>query len=232
MDRQVCQPNGKLKTPAHLQQLRQVSSWLALILLCGISTARAEPWTLWRTTNNVTVQYRQDNQHRFNVRAETELTTSLAAFVAMLQDTEHASDWISQVKSVTLLQHDSDQEDVVKTRFKGTLLVHERWAVTRSILSQDSHQVLTLSIHNRYDPQASETGIQIRYLQARWTLTPLANGKVQIRYQGSIDPDGMIPGWLVRQHGLQVVLETFIHLRQQIKLPRYQHAHLPFITEP
>ena len=53
-----------------------------------------------------------------------------------------------------------------------------------------------------------------------WTLTPLANGKMHLQYQGQADPAGKLPRFIGDKVALKSLLSTFTQLRQV--LPDYQ----------
>ncbi|GGB97056.1 hypothetical protein GCM10011352_24000 [Marinobacterium zhoushanense] len=192
-----------------------------------------EGWRHWKTENQVSIHYRTEASSGLTeVRADTSVRCTLSAFINLLRDTENADKWLDRVKSVEELERYSATENLVEIRFKGFHMVAERWVQTRSSITQDENLQLSLSIHNQYQAAREAPGIQVRRLEALWTLTPSQDGQVHIRYQGIIDPDGSIPNWMARNLNLESAYRTFVNLRKRIQLPGYQQPKLPFITEP
>ncbi|MBR9883822.1 MAG: hypothetical protein GYB21_09265 [Oceanospirillales bacterium] len=210
--------------------------WVGVLLIALLMSARygyAQPWQHWKTQQQISVDYRTlEPSGLTEIRADTTLTTTLSAFINLLRDTEKADTWIDRVKSVDEVIRYSETDSLVETHIKGFFMVQERWVLTRSTISQDAQQRLTLEVANDYRPSLRKPGIQVKYLKATWTLTPLADGRVHIRYQGVIDPAGKIPRWIVRDQSLQSTLNTFVRLRSRLQRPEYQRRTLPFIVEP
>lgn len=209
-----------------------LSASLPLLALTASSHA-GEGWHHWKTEKRVSIDYRTEaGSGLTEVRADTSVHCTLSAFINLLRDTENADKWLDRVKSVKELERYSETENLVETRVKGFLVVAERWVRTRSTIAQDESLRLTLSVRNQYQPELELPGIQVRRLEAQWTLTPLPDGQVHIRYQGIIDPAGAIPDWMAHNLNLESAFNTFVNLRKRIELPRYQQPKLSFITEP
>jgi len=210
----------------------RIAPTLPLLALAATGYAD-EGWRHWKTEDRVAIHYRTlEPSGLTEVRADTSVRCSLSAFVNLLRDTDHADRWLDRVTSVEELERYSETENLVETHVKGFMMVAQRWVLTRSTLAQDENLRLTMRVRNEYREDLHKPGIQVRRLEALWTLTPLEDGQVHIRYQGIIDPDGGIPGWMVHNLNLESTFNTFVNLRQRIRMPRYQQPQIPFITEP
>ena len=100
--------------------------------------------------------------------------------------------------------------------------VSKRDMVTQSVWQQDPLSgVLTMVVSDMGQHFPAVQGyVRMQQVQARWTLTPLPDGRMKIEYQGQADAAGKLPHFIGDKVALKSLLKTFLQL--EITLTDYQ----------
>lgn len=198
----------------------------ALLLFCvllfsAVVAAQPDNWRLHKTDGATKVEYRHNKAKLLEVRAQTEVRASAAAFLRLLEDTANITAWAANTEKAELLAQPDANTHLVHTYFSAIWPVSKRDMVTQSVWSQDGDGVLTLLITDMGETIPPVKGyVRMQQVTGVWTLTPLANGKMHLQYQGQADPAGKLPRFIGDKVALKSLLSTFTQLRQV--LPDYQ----------
>jgi START domain len=116
-------------------------------------------------------------------------------------------------------------------------LIHSPWpASDRDLavhlhISQDS-STRTMYIHATgipgYIPEKKGI-VRVPVSIERWVVTPLPGDRIRINYELQVDPGASAPAWLINLLSTKGPFETFCHIRDQLKQPKYHDATLAFI---
>jgi ribosome-associated toxin RatA of RatAB toxin-antitoxin module len=68
---------------------------------------------------------------------------------------------------------------------------------------------------NDYPLQSDK--VRVKDFHAKWTVTPLKNGEVEIDYTASFDPDGGAPNWVIKNRLIDIRIETALNLMKQLE---------------
>jgi hypothetical protein len=109
----------------------------------------------------------------------------------------------------------------VYTRFKAVWPVSPRDMVTcADVLKNKESLQIQITDCSDLVPE-TKNYVRIREVTAVWTLTANDQG-FDMQYQGSADPGGDLPKWLVRQLTLSSLRASFIAFKTELKRPAYQ----------
>jgi hypothetical protein len=101
-----------------------------------------------------------------------------------------------------------------------------------SILQNTENKIMTVEAKNidGYLP-ANNKIVRVKYSRVNWTVTPINNKQFKVDYRIQIDPGGSVPAWLVNLSISKGPFESFMKLKDEIKLPQYVNAKFPFLLD-
>ena len=196
---------------------------LTSLMLFSITVAAAEqPWRLYKTVAETRVEYRHNADKLLQVKAQTEVSATPAAFLHLLEDTANITKWAANTEKAQLLGQPDANTHLVHTYFSAMWPVSKRDMVTQSVWQQDPLSgVLTMVVSDMGQHFPAVQGyVRMQQVQARWTLTPLPDGRMNIEYQGQADAAGKLPHFIGDKVALKSLLKTFLQL--EITLTDYQ----------
>ena len=214
--------------------MRSAHIFLSFLAAFSVSSfARAQTgWELKKDQDGIKVYSRATDDSRFNeLKVEMTLTATLSSLAALILDIDNYHSW----------SFNTEKAYVLKTAGPGDLyfytLIHSPWpASDRDLpvhlqITQDagtrSLAVLSTCLPDLIPPKKDIVRVPLSV--EKWTVSPLADGRIHIDYQLKLDPGAGAPAWLINLFAVKGPFETFSHLRQQIQRPLYRDAVLPFI---
>lgn len=209
-----------------------ILSFFVFVLCTSFSPNESTDWALKKNENGIAVYTRSASGFDLKeIRVVNKVKSSLSGIVALLFDTKNYPAWMAGCKETRILKTISNHE---LYNYQVTDLpwpVTDRDVVTHFKLEQNAVTGI-VTITKTAAPQfipANEGYVRVRYLQAKYTLTPLSSDSVQIEMELQVDPGGSIPAWLINAN---IVSAPFKSTEQMIKrLPMYKSASCSFIKE-
>ncbi len=197
----------------------------SLMLLSTAVQAGATDWRLYKTDGPTRVEYRHNIEKLLEVRAQTEVSSSVGAFLHLLEDTANIKSWAANTQSAQLLAQPDPHSHIVHTYFSAMWPVSKRDMVTHSVWSQDTaNGELTMQVSDVGGDYPPVKGyVRMQSVQGQWILTPLAEGRLLIRYQGQADAAGKLPHFIGDKVAMKSMFTTFIRLSEI--LPLYQRPY-------
>ncbi|MDP2716802.1 START domain-containing protein [Rheinheimera sp.] len=208
--------------------MRLLLSWLLCFSLAV--TAEATEWQQYKTVDATSVEYRYNADKLLEVRAQTEASSTTAAFLHLLEDTANISKWAANTEKAQLLGQPDANTHIVHTYFTAIWPVSKRDMVTQSVWQQDAGSgVLTMQVSDLGEHYPKVKGyVRMQSVQGLWTLTPLPDGLLRIQYQGRADAAGKLPRFIGDKVALNALFKTFVQLRTMLK--NYQQPY-PGVVE-
>ncbi|EKE76701.1 hypothetical protein B3C1_03870 [Gallaecimonas xiamenensis 3-C-1] len=202
-------------------------------LLLAPLASFAGPWTLKSQQDGISLWTRENPQGLVDIKGQCEVVTRLSAFVAVMEDMASMPKWVAHNAGTRRLAKPSATEDIIHSRFHLPWPAKDRDMVTYSRWSQGEDGVLHLDIEDRGQAYPAEPGyLRMNGVEGHWTLTPQGGGLTEISYQGSADPAGLLPHWLVNRIATRSTRQTLAGLCGRITALDYQDSQYPFVTEP
>jgi hypothetical protein len=171
-------------------------------------------------------------------RASTVVEARLAALAAVLLDDSRTQDWVYRARRAELLHSDGPMRGVTRVITGMPFPLADREAVVAWEMTQDAQTlVVTLSGRNAPDaPPPHPDRVRMPTFESRWTLTPRADGRVDVVFEGLGDPGGALESPLLRHFVSAAAWQgpwyTVRGLHQMVRRPEYAQAQLDFIREP
>lgn len=200
--------------------------YFALLILLVWSNVYAEPLAWWPVAvkNGIALYQQAMPSGQVRIKAEFEATASVSNFMKVMQDTTHAPNWLDRAKIVTVLSHPSELEYIVYTEFFAPWPFKNRYMVTYSRYQFTPNGGLDLQITDRHPSltefvqvKGAENLVRLKEMSALWQVTPLEGGKINVAYQASADPDGLLPDWLTNKLVLKSALTTLSQLKKTLE---------------
>jgi hypothetical protein len=132
----------------------------------------------------------------------------------------------------------SETESYVHIVNSLPLPLYDRDVIVHSRITQDAR---TLQLTFRGSGVADiaprdERYVRMPVVESSWTFTPLADGMVEVVFQGHGDPGGSLSSvllaWFVRLSISEAPHKTMLNMKQLVSRPEYQAARYSFIREP
>ncbi len=164
-------------------------------------------------------------------KGEMLVETKLSTLVALLLDDKAAPQWMHQCEKFEVLEHANEQEAIVYFVNGAPWPVSDRDAVVASEVTQDPETLVVtfkLAALNDYLPE-NDDYVRIPRMKGFWSFTPMAEGKVLVRYQIHAEPGGSLPAWLANTVVVDTPYNTMSNMLKMLKLEKYQQAEVSFI---
>jgi hypothetical protein len=197
--------------------------FLTTVVLCvvlSLPAVAAEPdWTSLKTKAGISLSYRYTPE--LEVKASAFYPGKPESFLLLLKDTKSVRRWLKQSEDARLLEGSTEHHWKVYTRFTSVWPVSPRDMVTCADVSHMEKSLL-INITDCSELVPETKGyVRIRDVKALWTLTSRDQG-YDMQYQGSANPGGELPEWLVKQLTLSSLRASFIAFKTELKRPAYQ----------
>jgi hypothetical protein len=191
-----------------------------VLSLLALPSVSAEPeWTSLKTKAGISLSYRYNPE--LEIKASAFYPGKPESFLLLLKDTQSVRRWLKQSEDARLLDGSTEHHWKVYTRFQSVWPVSPRDMVTCADVSHTEKSLL-IEITDCSDlvPEAKNY-VRIRDVKAVWTLTVQDQG-FDMQYQGSANPGGELPKWLVKQLTLSSLRASFFAFKTELKRPAYQ----------
>jgi hypothetical protein len=213
----------------------------ALLAVLHLPLANAaDDWQLKVADKEADIQVfsRVNEQGYPEFKGVTRVRSRLSAFVAMFKDIERMPEWAYRVRKAERVKVISETESYMHIVNSLPLPLYDRDVIVHSTISQDAG-TLQLSFRgvgvSDFAPK-DEHYVRMPVVESEWTFTPLADGMVEVVFQGHGDPGGSLSSvllaWFVRLSISEAPYHTMLQMKKRVSQPEYQAARYPFIREP
>ncbi|MFC3033475.1 SRPBCC family protein [Pseudoalteromonas fenneropenaei] len=210
-----------------------LTSFTTLLVSFATQAQSDDGWQVWFQGDDITISQQRHPKRAATVGAHMRLEqTSAAQFFRVLNDVEHAAEWLPHVLSVTLVSRPTPSQTLVYSVFDAPFPVAKRQLLSRSCLSsamQDGQRVWLLQVKDVQSSMLNNELIAISPLRAIWRLTEQGDA-LDIRYEVDADPNGRLPLWLVNFTNLNNTKQALRQLKSQLLKPRYLSGEHGFVA--
>ena len=193
-----------------------------------------DDWHLFKSENGVSLYSRKETKTGIKeLRSVMTIKTSLAGIIALLYDWDSYPKWNYRCEESKTLKIISETELIHYQSVNAPWPVQDQDFIINVKISQDEKtKVVTIKSTNNANyipPFPNRT--RIRELDAKWTLTPLKDGTVQLVYDFYVNPGSYVPVWLLNTAITSGPYETMLSLKEWLAKGKYQKAKNSFIKE-
>jgi len=208
---------------------------ITLMSVSSFSFAEVSPWELEAhdEDKDIKVFTRSVGESPLKeFKGVTQITAPVSAFVAVLKDTDVATNWMHNVVEFDVMESPNETESVVYTVNKTPWPVTDRDAYVRSVMTAnaDGSVVSTISAAPTYK-ENNEDYIRMPELAGTWTFTPKEDGVTEVVYQVHANPGGSLPTWLVNAIVVETPMNTLSNLQELVVAEKYQGQSFVFMQQ-
>ncbi|HET6254851.1 MAG TPA: START domain-containing protein [Puia sp.] len=220
---------------------RQLKILLLLSLCAGLQASAqkardaagaSKTWVLSKDQDGIRVYTRTGDSSRFNeLKVETTLPGKLSSLATLILDIGNYPNWSFNSEKAYVLKRIGPSELYFYS------LIHSPWPASDRDLAVHLHLIQdsdTRTLYIRADeipgyiPEKKGI-VRVPFSIERWVVTPLPGDRLNVDYELQLDPGASAPAWLINLFSTKGPYETFSHLREQLKRPKYHDATLAFI---
>ncbi len=203
------------------------------VVTCSITDAHAqEDWQLRKNGEGIKVYSRKKTGQKFHeLRVETVVQGTVKQLVAAITDVDQHDKWVYKALNTRLIRTITPGDFYYYTEIDAPWPFDNRDLVLRMTVlynAQTRQAIINTNNANDIVPTVKDV-VRITYSRGHWTLTPQQQGMVKIDYEITVDTGIGLPAWLLNMFIANAPWETFLHLRDWMKAPRYEQAKLSFL---
>jgi hypothetical protein len=191
-------------------------------------------WALNKDKNGIKIFSRKATGFKVNeLKVECEFEGTISQLAAVLLDVNKQYEWVYKTAKTQLLKEISPREVLFYNEIECPWPFDNRAMIVQMTFSQNvATKVMTVIAKNVADNGLIKNDlVRIKYSYATWTVTPLANRHFKVEYRVQIDPGDGTPAWLLNLFLTNGPYESFMNLKNRLRLPQYEHAKLSFLAD-
>jgi hypothetical protein len=176
----------------------------------------AQEWVFRKEKDSIKVYTRTEETNPIkSYRGEMDLHTTMAKISRVLGSTESFDWWSENVRDIQVLEY--KKEKLIKYYFIYELPwpVSNRDLCAQAIITFDSvaqKRVVRATPLEGVIPEKPDL-VRIKNYWQQWTMQPAGPGIIHLTLEGSVDPGGYIPAWMVNM----VITETPLSIMRKVK---------------
>ncbi|MEP7106376.1 MAG: START domain-containing protein [Ferruginibacter sp.] len=212
-------------------------TYLIFVLTCmflQISVKCQEEWNLKKDKNGIKVFSRKTKDFSLDeLKVECVFEGRISQLAAVLFDVNKHYQWVYKTTKSQLLKEISTTEVIFYTEIECPWPFDNRDLVVHmNMVQHPGNKVMIIEAKNvsNFLPEKSNI-VRVKYSKTTWTITPLNNQQFKIDYRLQIDLGEGVPSWLLNLFSINGPYESFMNLKEKIKLPPYLHAKFPFLSD-
>jgi hypothetical protein len=182
----------------------------------------AQDWKFIKERDGIKIYTRNDTNNPVkSYRGEVDLKTTMDTMRLIIGNIKSFDWWDESISQIKVLEYVPEQS------IKYYLVYHVQWPFSdrdlcvQSVVTNDSvtgvRTVMATPLLDVVPEQPDKVRIK-NYWQS-WTLIPLGNGMIHLTLEGSVDPGGNIPAWLVNMVITDTPLNLIKKVRSKVEAP-------------
>lgn len=191
-------------------------------------------WVLKKDESGIKVFTRSTAAMKFNeLKVECTFEGRISQMAAVLLDVSNHPRWAYKTAKSQLLKSVSATELFTYSEIECPWPFQNRDVVAHVTLAQDSsNKIMTFVSENvnGYLPDNPDK-VRMKYSKVTWMVIPVSKTQFKVEYVVQVDPGGSVPAWLLNLFATRGPFETFLKLKDEIRLPQYVGAKFPFVVD-
>jgi hypothetical protein len=213
--------------------LKTIILYLISFIIPWVAVRGQENWALKLEKNGIRVSTRKTREFKYSeLRTECELEGSISQLAGVILDVGNHPNWSYKTLNAKMLKCTGDSDIFFYTEVESPWPFENRDFVAHLKISQNKkNRVMTIESINVNGMVPIRNKItRMRYAKMTWIVTPGQNGRTcQVDYRIQIDPGPSVPAWLLNLFATNGPYQSFIKLKEEIKLPKYAGKHYSFL---
>ncbi len=204
------------------------------MLFVSLSSADVGPWELAAQDEDKDIQIftrTVEGSVLKEFKGVTRIKAPVSAFVALLKDSEAATEWMHNIAEYKVMET-TEGGKIVYTVNNTPWPVTNRDNYSRSVTTADADGTVKTMITGVPDYQAvNEDYIRMPALNGSWTFSPKEEGMTEVTYQMHADPGGSLPTFLINAIVVKTPKNTLANLHDIVLEEKYQGQTFDFIEK-
>lgn len=204
---------------------------MIFLLRCSVCEAQTT-WVLKKNCDGIKIYAGSvEGSDVKSVKLECTLDASLPQLCALLLDASAHDKWIYCTEKSHAVKQIGENEQVYYSEMDMPFPFTNRDIVVHIKLSlHPVTRVLTV-LGEAVDGYVGvkKDLVRVKMSKIRWTVTPLAAGKLHVSYIANVDPAGKLPAWIVNMFITKGPYETFKNVKKLVQAPEYKNRKFGFL---
>jgi hypothetical protein len=182
-------------------------------------------WRFIKEVEGVKVYYRESQDSNIKeVKMQTTFNANLSSIVECLKDVDNYPKWVYKATYSKMLLKYNDNDVVYYNYIDFPWPMQDRDIAVQSRISQDAKtRVVTSESFAKWDAEPFKKDVvRIQEFKSKWTLTPIADGKVWGEYVFRSNPGGNIPTLLINSSLAEGPLRTLKGFKNLLQDAKYK----------
>jgi len=199
---------------------RKIFFTTLMMTVLVITAFAQEDWKLQKDKNGIKVYSAAFPDSKIRaIKVVASYEASPAEIADLVMDVNTSTEWVSHLKTSTLVKRVSQNELYYYAEVSLPWPVANRDFVAH-LTRYENAQTGTITIDgpavSGMTPEKKGI-IRINNSEGKWIITPVGNGQVRVEYSLHVDPAGSIPSWLVNLFSGETPMQIFENLRLELK---------------
>lgn len=196
---------------------------LFTVLIVASQTAESAAWELDRDEEGIKVYTREVEGSRYReFKGVTEMETSLASAVGLLDDTSACQDWLYLCETSRVLDQKSWSERFIYQISDLPFPASRRDAIFKATISQPDLQEIRIDLSSRPDYIPETDHVRIHESQGFYLLQVIDDDTVRLTWAMYINPAGSLPAFLVNRLLTDIPFKSLLNFREVVNQQKYQ----------
>ena len=191
-------------------------------------------WTLKKDKNGIKVFARKNKGFKFNeLKVETLFDGKISQLAAVILDVNNQKNWVYKTIKSDVVKEINAADLFYYTEIEVPWPFDNRDMVVHMTIEQNPQNKVTTIIAKNIDDYlpARKNKVRVKYSNALWTITPVSNSQIKVKYTIQIDPGDGVPAWLLNLFSTSGPYESFKNLKDKMLLPQYREAKFVFLAD-
>jgi hypothetical protein len=188
-----------------------------LVFLFNLS---AQDWTFVKERDGIKIYTRsEENTNIKSFRGEADLKTTMEKMRHVVGRTESFDWWDESIKEIKVLAYEEEKMIRYYLVYDLPWPLSDRDLCAEAIITNDTVtgiRTVRATALPGVVPDKSDK-VRIKYYWQQWTMVPKENGIVHVTLEGSVDPGGAIPTWLINMIISDTPLNIITKLRNIVE---------------
>jgi hypothetical protein len=193
-------------------------SFLLIALFFSLFTSFSQGWTFVKEKEGVLLYTRREKGDEMkSYKGVVDFRSTVDRVAALIGDVHNNNWWGEDLREVKVL---SDEDP---NHFRYYLVYELSWPLSDRDLVVDARATHDPVTHAYMITSKSIEGlvpeqkdlVRIKSYWQKWTVLPLEKGMVQVSLEGSADPSGNIPSWLVNSAITDTPYKILLEVRKR-----------------
>ncbi|MDA8693275.1 START domain-containing protein [Saprospiraceae bacterium] len=191
-------------------------------------------WDLSKESGDTKVYTRKKDGEKFKeIKILTRHQTTLNAIMAAFDDTEGHKEWVFKTPESYTVERVNDNTLIYYVKSDLPFPVSDRDLVIKYEWTQnpETKVIVTESVGVVGKVDEDDSNIRVKDFLSNYTLTPQADGWIDIEYYAKMDPAGSLPAWLVNMAVTKGPIKTMENLFKLLDEGRYDNIQVEGVSE-